>query len=98
MALKFQPIWDYNIHLFSPLYSIIRHVTNETTLADGVDSTQMPDKTLQNKEKQQLAQYQSMLQKLLHDKPKLQLTSIYALQVHCYNNNFPKGMLTFHVD
>ena len=66
-------------------------MTNESTLAEGVDPGVLPDKPLQNKEKDLLSQYHPMLQKLLHEKPDLQLTAIYAMQVHCHNNSFPKG-------
>ena len=73
--------------------SILRHVTNESTLAKGTDPGVLPDKSLQNKEKDLLSQYQPMLQKLLHEKANLQLVAIYAMQVHCHNNSFPKGTL-----
>ena len=73
--------------------SILRHVTNESTLAKGADPGVLPDKSLQNKEKDLLSQYQPMLQKLLHEKANLQLVAIYAMQVHCHNNSFPKGTL-----
>ena len=71
--------------------SILRYVTNESTLAKGTDPGVLPEKSLQNKEKDLLSQYQPMLQKLLHEKPNLQLVAIYAMQVHCHNNSFPKG-------
>lgn len=35
--------------------------------------------------------FQGVLQAYLHDKMDLQLTAIYALQVHCHNTGFPKG-------
>ena len=66
-------------------------MTNKSTLAEGVDPGVLPDKPLQNKEKDLLSQYQPMLQKLLHEKANLQLTAIYAMQMHCHNNSFPKG-------
>ncbi len=73
------------------VFSIVSFVTSESTLVDGLDSGVLPDKSLQNKEKELLGQYQPMLQKLLQEKSELQLTTIYAMQVHCYNNSFPKG-------
>lgn len=69
----------------------MRHVTSESTLAEKVDRTVVPDKALQNKEKGLLSQYQPMLQKLLHEKTDLQVTVIYSVQVHCHTNSFPKG-------
>ena len=71
--------------------SILRYVTSESTLAKDAEPGVLPDKSLQNKEKELLSQYQPMLQKLLHEKANLQLTAIYAMQVHCHNNSFPKG-------
>jgi hypothetical protein len=34
------------------------------------------------------------MQKFLHDHVDLQVSALYALQVHCYNSNFPKGEMT----
>lgn len=34
------------------------------------------------------------MQKFLHDHVDLQVSALYALQVHCYNSNFPKGERT----
>ncbi|KAK6317886.1 hypothetical protein J4Q44_G00111770 [Coregonus suidteri] len=33
------------------------------------------------------------MQKFLHDQPQLQVSALYALQVHCNASHFPKGML-----
>lgn len=73
--------------------SVIKHVTFETTLHSGVDRSQAPDKQLQEKEKELMAKLKPVLQLFLHNQSSLQLTALYALQVHCYNNSFPKGML-----
>jgi len=73
--------------------SVVRFVTGETTLPAGGDPSVMPDKNAIQKEKDLLASYKGVLQAYLHDKLGLQLTAIYALQVHCHNNSFPKGML-----
>ena len=32
------------------------------------------------------------MQKFLHDHVDLQVSALYALQVHCYNSNFAKSM------
>lgn len=73
--------------------SILKHVTGDSTSADGVDSSAAPDKQLQEKEKNLLEKFKPVLQKFIHESTALQLSSVYALQVHCHNNNFPKGML-----
>jgi translation initiation factor 4G len=44
-------------------------------------------------EKELLSKYRSVLQQYVHEKPALQLTGVYALQVFCHEKNFPKGML-----
>ncbi|XP_038050694.1 LOW QUALITY PROTEIN: eukaryotic translation initiation factor 4 gamma 2-like, partial [Patiria miniata] len=73
--------------------SIIKFVTSQTTLAEGVDPTAPPDKTLLDKEKALLEKFKAVLQKFVHESVALQLSALYALQVHCYNSGFPKGML-----
>lgn len=72
---------------------LLKHVTQETTLAPGVDTTVNPDKSLSEKEKECLARFKQVLQAFLHAHNNLQIIAIYALQVFNYTNNFPKGML-----
>ncbi|XP_071831397.1 eukaryotic translation initiation factor 4 gamma 2-like [Apostichopus japonicus] len=73
--------------------SILKYVTQETTLSPNIDPAILPEKTLQEKEKALLEKFSPVLKKFLHEKPKVQLCALYSLQTHCYNNNFPKGML-----
>lgn len=73
--------------------SILKHVTQETTISPNIDTSVLPEKTLQEKEKSLLDKFSPVLQKFLHEKPAVQLCALYALQTHCYNNSFPKGML-----
>lgn len=73
--------------------SILKYVTQETTLSQNIDPSVLPEKTLQEKEKMLLEKFSPVLKKFLHEKPKAQLCALYALQTHCYTNNFPKGML-----
>ncbi|XP_013394414.1 eukaryotic translation initiation factor 4 gamma 2 [Lingula anatina] len=73
--------------------TLLRYITSQSTLADGADPAAMPEKHLVDKEKEILDKYKSILQLFLHDKLGLQLSAVYALQVHCYNKGFPKGML-----
>ncbi|XP_072034975.1 eukaryotic translation initiation factor 4 gamma 2-like [Amphiura filiformis] len=73
--------------------SILKYVTGDTTLANGVDASLAPDKQVQEKEKNLLEKFKPVLQKFIHESSDLQLSALYALQVHCHLNNFPKGML-----
>uniref|UniRef100_A0A4W3GQQ5 Eukaryotic translation initiation factor 4 gamma 2 n=1 Tax=Callorhinchus milii TaxID=7868 RepID=A0A4W3GQQ5_CALMI len=61
--------------------------------AEGGDPTGIPSKELLEQEKQLLLSFKPVMQKFLHDHTELQVSALYALQVHCYNHNFPKGML-----
>ncbi|XP_063696233.1 eukaryotic translation initiation factor 4 gamma 2 [Culicoides brevitarsis] len=72
---------------------IVKFITKESSLAEGVDLTKLPDKAIVDKEKQLLEKYGPVLISFLHQKIDLQLIAIYALQVFCYSVNFPKGML-----
>uniref|UniRef100_A0A7M4EE27 Eukaryotic translation initiation factor 4 gamma 2 n=1 Tax=Crocodylus porosus TaxID=8502 RepID=A0A7M4EE27_CROPO len=60
---------------------------------DEPDSSSAPSKEQLEQEKQLLLSFKPVMQKFLHDHVDLQVSALYALQVHCYNNNFPKGML-----
>jgi len=73
--------------------SVVKFVTAETSQHISPDDSTMPDKNAIQKEKDTLASFKGVLQAYLHDKLSLQLTAIYALQVHCHNTGFPKGML-----
>ncbi|XP_042900691.1 eukaryotic translation initiation factor 4 gamma 2 [Parasteatoda tepidariorum] len=72
---------------------MIKYITQETTLADGLDHSSVPDKNILDKEKEMLDKFKPVFQAFLHEQPGLQLVTLYALQVHCYNHGFPKGML-----
>ena len=61
------------------------------TLADGIDLTQKPDKELQEKEKDHLQKIHTFLRTFIGNDSTDQLRAIYALQVFCYEKDFPKG-------
>lgn len=63
----------------------------ESTLAEGVDTTCPPEKALQEKEQALLERYKLVLQSFLHEKVDLQVVAVYALQVFCHALHFPKG-------
>ncbi|XP_050327461.1 eukaryotic translation initiation factor 4 gamma 2, partial [Bactrocera neohumeralis] len=72
---------------------IVKYITQETTLAEGTDTKKHPDRATIEKEESLLLKYCQILQTFLGGSNELQLIAIYALQVFCYNENFPKGML-----
>ncbi|GIX77927.1 eukaryotic translation initiation factor 4 gamma 2 [Caerostris extrusa] len=72
---------------------MIKYITQETTLADGLDRTSIPEKNILDKEREMLEKFKPVFQAFLHEHPDLQLVALYSLQVHCYNSGFPKGML-----
>jgi len=72
---------------------VLKYCTEESTLAEGTDITQIPDKPAQEKEKANLGSLKPLLQAFVCDNISLQLSALYALQVHCYNHDFPKGMM-----
>lgn len=72
---------------------LLKYISQESTLAEGCDPNVVPDKALQEKEKALLEKYKLVLKAFLHDHLDLQVTAVYSLQVFCYSNNFPKGML-----
>ncbi|XP_060572704.1 eukaryotic translation initiation factor 4 gamma 2-like, partial [Ruditapes philippinarum] len=73
--------------------SVLRYVTSESTLGEGCDPKSNPSKTLQEKEKQLLDEMKDVVQKFVQENTGLQMHSLYAAQVFCYNNNYPKGMM-----
>ncbi|XP_074660578.1 eukaryotic translation initiation factor 4 gamma 2-like [Tubulanus polymorphus] len=73
--------------------TILKYITKETTLADGVDVTVLPEKLIQEQEKELLSKFKVVVQKFVHDKLRLQIEVLYALQVLAYNHSFPKGLL-----
>lgn len=76
------------------LFSFLQYISSEVNPpSDESDSSSAPSKEQLEQEKQLLLSFKPVMQKFLHDHVDLQVSALYALQVHCYNNNFPKGML-----
>ncbi|KAH8415795.1 hypothetical protein KR222_001143 [Zaprionus bogoriensis] len=71
---------------------VVKYITKETTLAANMDPKEHPEKSVTQKEQAMLETYSQMLQTFLGQN-ELQLMALYALQLFCYNENFPKGML-----
>ncbi|ERE80122.1 eukaryotic translation initiation factor 4 gamma 2-like protein [Cricetulus griseus] len=74
--------------------SFLQYISNEVSPpSDETDSSSAPSKEQLEQEKQLLLSFKPVMQKFLHDHVDLQVSALYALQVHCYNSSFPKGML-----
>lgn len=79
-------------NLFFGFFFLSPHI-QETTLAEGIDPTVVPEKSLIDKELTFLKKYCPVLNAFLNGNGDLQLVAIFAMQVFCYSYNFPKGML-----
>ncbi len=56
------------------------------------DQLSAPTKEQLDQEKQLLLAFKPVMQKFLHDHVDLQVSALYALQMHCNVHAFPKGM------
>ncbi|CAB3370045.1 Hypothetical predicted protein [Cloeon dipterum] len=72
---------------------LIKFITQESTLAEGLDASNPPEKAVLEKEQALLGKFKLVLQSFLHEKFDLQVIAVYALQVFCHSLQFPKGML-----
>ncbi|KAG8579418.1 hypothetical protein GDO81_010873 [Engystomops pustulosus] len=73
--------------------SFLQYISHEVCPTEDDEQTSAPSKEHLEQEKQLLLSFKPVMQKFLHDHVDLQVSALYALQVHCYSNNFPKGML-----
>lgn len=86
--------WHTNPEFINVLTaSLLKFATKDSTLAEGMDFSQAPDKDLIEKEKAALKKLLPLVEKFVHEKVDLQVSVLYALQVFCHSHNFPKGML-----
>ncbi|XP_073811340.1 N-acetyltransferase 1 [Musca autumnalis] len=72
---------------------VVKYVTSKTSFPEGTDVKVCPDKATIQKEESLFENYCQILKSFLGHSIELQLLAIYALQVFCVNENFPKGML-----
>uniref|UniRef100_A0A4W5N614 Eukaryotic translation initiation factor 4 gamma 2 n=1 Tax=Hucho hucho TaxID=62062 RepID=A0A4W5N614_9TELE len=70
--------------------SFLQYISGEL---GGEEQVAGPSKEQLDQEKQLLLSFKPVMQKFLHDQPQLQVSALYALQVHCNASHFPKGML-----
>uniref|UniRef100_A0A672Z338 Eukaryotic translation initiation factor 4 gamma 2 n=1 Tax=Sphaeramia orbicularis TaxID=375764 RepID=A0A672Z338_9TELE len=73
--------------------SFLQYISQELCMAEGDDQLAAPPKEQLEQEKQLLLAFKPVMQKFLHDHTELQVSALYALQVHCNASSFPKGML-----
>ncbi|XP_073709757.1 eukaryotic translation initiation factor 4 gamma 2b isoform X2 [Misgurnus anguillicaudatus] len=73
--------------------SFLQYIMAELGLSEGDEQLSAPSKEQIDQEKQLLLAFKPVMQKFLHDHTDLQVSALYALQVHCNTNAFPKGML-----
>ncbi|KAG1963926.1 eukaryotic translation initiation factor 4 gamma [Pimephales promelas] len=73
--------------------SFLQYFFAELGVAEGDEQLSSPSKEQLDLEKQLLLAFKPVMQKFLHDHTDLQVSALYALQVHCNSNAFPKGML-----
>ncbi|XP_060733730.1 eukaryotic translation initiation factor 4 gamma 2b [Tachysurus vachellii] len=73
--------------------SFLQYISAELCLSEGDDNLGAPSKEQLEQEKQLLLSFKPVMQKFLHDHTDLQVSALYALQVHCNTYSFPKGML-----
>uniref|UniRef100_A0A3P9N5N4 Eukaryotic translation initiation factor 4 gamma 2 n=1 Tax=Poecilia reticulata TaxID=8081 RepID=A0A3P9N5N4_POERE len=73
--------------------SFLQYISQELCMAESDDQLAAPSKEQLEQEKQLLLAFKPVMQKFLHDHTELQVSALYALQVHCNASSFPKGML-----
>ncbi|KPP59314.1 eukaryotic translation initiation factor 4 gamma 2-like [Scleropages formosus] len=73
--------------------SFLHYISHEMCLSEADEQLSAPTKDQLDQEKQLLLSFKPVLQKFLHDHVDLQVSALYALQVHCNASGFPKGML-----
>lgn len=73
--------------------SCLRYITSRSTLTSGVDTKATAAKHLREEEGALLKKLKPLIQKFVDESQKLQLHALYAVQVFCYQNQFPKGLM-----
>uniref|UniRef100_A0A8B9JU60 Eukaryotic translation initiation factor 4 gamma 2 n=1 Tax=Astyanax mexicanus TaxID=7994 RepID=A0A8B9JU60_ASTMX len=73
--------------------SFLQYISHEMYTPETEEQLSAPSKEQLDQEKQLLLAFKPVMQKFLHDHVDLQVSALYALQVHCNAKAFPKGML-----
>lgn len=71
--------------------SFLQYISYEINPDDDEEQLAAPSKEKLEDEKQLLLSFKPVMQKFLHDHINLQVSALYALQVHCNAKAFPKG-------
>lgn len=71
--------------------SFLQYISYEINPDDDEEQLAAPSKEKLEEEKQLLLSFKPVMQKFLHDHINLQVSALYALQVHCSAKAFPKG-------
>uniref|UniRef100_A0A8C7LFQ5 Eukaryotic translation initiation factor 4 gamma 2 n=1 Tax=Oncorhynchus kisutch TaxID=8019 RepID=A0A8C7LFQ5_ONCKI len=88
-----QAIYKWIKDNISPKLHTDKGFVNILMTSGGEEQVAGPSKEQLDQEKQLLLSFKPVMQKFLHDQPQLQVSALYALQVHCNASHFPKGML-----
>lgn len=75
--------------------SFLQYISYEINPDDDEEQLAAPSKEKLDEEKQLLLSFKPVMQKFLHDHINLQVSALYALQVHCNGKGFPKGTYKF---
>ncbi|XP_073715497.1 eukaryotic translation initiation factor 4 gamma 2 isoform X2 [Misgurnus anguillicaudatus] len=73
--------------------SFLQYIFHEMYSTEEEEQLSAPAKEHLDQEKNLLLAFKPVMQKFLHDHVELQVSALYALQVHCNAHAFPKGML-----
>uniref|UniRef100_A0A8C5EB13 Eukaryotic translation initiation factor 4 gamma 2 n=1 Tax=Gouania willdenowi TaxID=441366 RepID=A0A8C5EB13_GOUWI len=73
--------------------SFLQYISQELCVVENDEQLAAPSKEHLEQEKLLLLAFKPVMQKFLHDHTQLQVSALYALQVHCNASAFPKGML-----
>lgn len=68
-------------------------IVQSMTCQSSSNPGEAPDKASIEAEKDMLSKFRSVLNPFVKDRPDLQLTGVYALQIFCHGLDFPKGLL-----
>lgn len=72
---------------------ILNHVTRGSSLGPGVSRSENPSRDVIAKEKELVQKFKILVQKFVSDNISLQIGALYATQVFCHDQHFPKGLL-----
>lgn len=75
-----------------PQFSFLQYIFHEIYLNETDEQLSSPSKEQLDQEKQLLFAFKPVMHKFLHDHVELQVSALYALQVHCNAKAFPKGL------